>query len=332
MKPNIRQISELTGFSPATISKALNRKKGIKKETADTILAVANQLGYHSVEKISKIYLIIFQTTPSSPGSFFHNFILEGVEKQAREAGLETVLVLLDRNSPEFLRSVGGLTHDTNAHIILTGTGMSEEDYLLFSKAQNRIIIMDGWSSTCHFPSVAINNEAISQAAVSLLVSYGHTKIGYIRSLQRLQNFKERENGFQNALAKSGVPFRPDYVVDVPVPMEGACSCMRNYLVKHPDHPTAFLAENDFIAIGASRGIIQAGLRIPDDISIIGIDDTEYGRMENPPLTTFQVHMKTIGELAVIQLLSLPSTNMPKYKTLVFPTLIERGSVKNLFA
>ena len=330
MKANIRQISELTGFSAATISKALNGKKGIKKETSDAIFEAANQLGYRTETKASKIYLVIFQSSSSSPGNFFHNFILEGVDKQAHKAGLEITLILLDRNNSDFFKTIKEITHDINAYIILVGTGMSEEDYLLFNSAYNRIVIMDGWSKTCNFPSIAINNEAISQMAVSLLAKYGHKKSGDIRSILRLPNFQEREAGFRNALHNLGIPFRSDYIVDVPIPMEDACKCMNDYLMKHPDHPTAFLAENDFIAIGASRGIVQAGLCIPDDISIIGIDDTEYGRMEKPPLTTFQVHMATIGELAVTQLLSLPFDNMPKCKTLVFPDLIERGSVKNI--
>lgn len=332
MKANIRQISELTGFSAATISKALNGKKGIKKETADAIFAAANQLGYRTEEKVSRIYLVFFQSVPASPNNFFHNCILEGVDRQAHKAGLEITLILLDRGNSDFFNTIKEITHDMNAYIILVGTGMSEEDYLLFKLARNRVVVMDGWSETCDFPSIAINNEAISQAAVSLLAKCGHKKIGYIRAMHRIQNFQEREIGFRNALHYLGISFCPEYMVDVPVSMEDACVCMRNYLAKHTDYPTAFIAENDFIAIGASRGIAQAGLRIPDDISIIGIDDTEYGRMEKPPLTTFQVHMTTIGELAVTQLLSLPFGNMPKCKTLVFPDLIERGSVKNILA
>lgn len=330
MKINIRQISELTGFSPATISKALNGKKGIRKETLQIILAAADQLGYHTAEKISKIYLINFQTANSSPSSFFHHFILSGVEKKARESGLETVLVLLDRSSQDFHQSIQELTHDPCAHLILTGTGMTEEDYLLFQNSKNRVVIMDGWSRLCSFPAVAIDNASIALDAVSLLYKNGHRKIGYVRSIHRLQNFQERESGFRNALFQFGIPYRSDYVVDVPIPVDEACFCMENYLLKHPDHPTAFLAENDFIAIAASRGIVQAGYRIPDDISIIGIDDNEYAQLENPPLTTFRIHMESIGELAVIQLLSLPSHSFPKCKTLVSANLVERASVRNL--
>lgn len=331
MKANIHQISELTGFSPATISKALNGKKGIREETVKIIREAADQLGYRTETKISKIYLVILEhSKKTAPSTTFHHFVLDGVEKQAQEAELETVLVLLDKQSPSFLDKISELTNDLSAAIVLVGTGLVKEDYDLFLSCKNRIIVMDGWSKFHPFASVLIDNEDLAETAVNYLLEKGHRKIGYLRSQRRLNNFSEREDGYYKALRKAGLPINPAFIIDVGVGMEATCSHVRQALSKASDLPTAFLAENDYIAIGASRGIQQAGFRIPEDISLIGIDDIEYAKMETPPLTTFQVHMQDIGRLAVQELLKESNKALPKIKIQVCADLIERQSVKNL--
>ena len=99
MKISIRKISEITGFSPATVSNALNHKRGVNKETAEQILKTAEELGYHTGEKIRRIRFVIFRRNgliiDDSP---FHPAVIEGVERQAKLMGLETLFCHVDVN------------------------------------------------------------------------------------------------------------------------------------------------------------------------------------------------------------------------------------------
>lgn len=135
MKVSVRKISEITGFSPATVSNALNHKRGVNKETAEAILKVADELGYRAEEKIKKIRFVIFRRNGLIiDDSTFHSSVIEGVERQAKLMGYETLFCYVDINNPEYNVQLDEILMDTESVIVLLGTEMMEEDYgqLLF--------------------------------------------------------------------------------------------------------------------------------------------------------------------------------------------------------
>ena len=330
MKVSIRKISELTGFSPATVSNALNHKRGVNKETSDKILQVAQELGYRTEEKIKKIRFVIFRRNGKIiDDSPFYPAVIEGVERQARRLGYETVFCRLDIRDAEYEQQIDEILADTESAIVLLGTEMLEEDLMAFVSADNRIILLDGWSDIHAFDSVLISNTDSVARAMEYLVQKGHREIGYIQGDFRVQDFRYREIGYRRIMGQHGLEVRPEYIATVGTRIESAYAGMKEYLQNNPKLPTAFVADNDIIAIGAMRALKEDGYKIPDDVSIIGFDNIAFGAVSDPPLTTVGVYKHEMGEVAVRELaMSMDNPRKAKIKLQVGTSFVERGSVK----
>ncbi len=332
MKVSVRAISEATGFSPATVSNALNRKKSVNKDTAEKILNTAREMGYRMDDKIRKIHFVIFRRNgriiDDSP---FHPALIEGVERQAKAMGLETIFNHVDLRDAEFDSQIQGILSDTESAVVLLGTEMMEEDFEAFRQAEKKIVLLDGWSDAYFFDSVLVSNTDSAAKAVEYLIKKGHVKIGYIKGDFRIQAFRSRELGYRRAMEHYGLSVDERHIASVGTKVETAYAGMRQYLDQTEDLPTAFFADNDTIAIGAMRAIKEKGYQIPDDISIFGFDNISYGAVSEPPLTTIHVHKREMGEMAVRELVRVSGAEGGiKMKIQVATDFVERSSVKEI--
>lgn len=330
MKVSIRKISEITGFSPATVSNALNHKRGVNKETAEQILLVAEKLGYRVSQKVKKIRFVIFRRNgriiDDSP---FHPAVIEGVERQAKLMGHETVFCYVDINDPEYNMQLQEILSDTESAIVLLGTEMMEEDFEPYTHARNKIILLDGWSDRYFFDSVLISNTDSAVRAVNYLVEKGHREIGYIRGDFRIQAFRYREIGYMRVMNENNLEMRDAYVATVGTKIESAYEGMKRYLENVTKLPTAFFADNDTIAIGAMQALKEYGYDVPGDVSIIGFDNISYGAISNPPLTTINVYKQEMGAMAVRELMyAIENPDRIRTKIQVCTDFVERSSVR----
>ena len=200
-KASVREISRITGFSPATVSNALNRKRSVSEETAKVILECAQSLGYQQSTQLESIQFVLARKTGAIlDESTFHPAVIEGVERQARRHGMSTSFVSLDFSDLNAVRpQVEGLIADPAAAIVLMGTELGEEDYALFANAAAHLIVLDGWSDRQYFDAVVIANTDSVLRAVDYLIEKGHKQIGYLAGDLRIRNFKDRERGYRQA-------------------------------------------------------------------------------------------------------------------------------------
>lgn len=332
MKVSVRKISEITGFSPATVSNALNHKRGVNKKTAETVQRVAEELGYRVGEKIKKIRFVIFRRNGLIiDESTFHSSVIEGVERQAKLMGYETLFCHVDINDPEYKAQLREILMDVESAVVLLGTEMMEEDFEPYTHAKNRIILLDGWSDRYSFDGVLISNTDSAARAVEYLVENGHEDIGYIRGDFRIQAFRYREIGYCRVMKKMDYEIRPEFIATVGTKLDTAYEGMKEYLEQTPVIPTAFFADNDTIAIGAMRALQEFGYKIPEDVSIIGFDNVAFGAMANPPLTTVNVYKQEMGEMAVRELLfAVENKSKIRTKIQVCTDFVERASVRKI--
>lgn len=322
----------MTGFSPATVSNALNHKKGVNKETAEEILKVANEVGYTNETKISRIKFVIYRRNGSiiDNSPFFTN-LLEGVEMECREFGYEMMICNLDRRSDYFEQRVDELLNDKTTAVIMLGTEALDEDFKRFKDAKCPLVILDSWSTNMNFNGILINNSDSAKNAVDYLVKKGHREIGYLKGKFRIKAFTARATGYSRGLYKHGINMNEQYIVSLNTTMDGAYKDMLTYLNQKPKLPTAFFADNDMIALGAMKALIEKGYRIPEDISLIGFDDLSSSEISTPRLTTIKVFKQEMGQLAVRRLLDvIKDGNGIKSKIQICTEFIERDSVKDL--
>lgn len=329
-KPSIKRISEITGYSTATVSNALNMKRGVNKETSERIFQVAEELGYSVGPRgLKSIKFVIFRRNGSIiDDSPFHPAVMNGVEAAAKENGLATIYVRLNYGESDYEEQLNALLSDANGGIILLGTEMLEEDFVPFRKCKCPLILLDGWSDKNAFDGVLINNLDSAVCAVNYLIGKGHRRIGYIRGSYRIKAFQSRERGYETALREGGIARNPDWTVTVGTKTELAYKDMIAWLEKNPSLPSAFFVDNDLIAYGVIRALTQKGVHVPKDVSIVGFDDLPYSAVSSPALTTIHVNGSTMGREAVNRLLDMmDSPGTGQFKIEGCTEFVERESV-----
>lgn len=332
MKPGIKQISDITGFSPATVSNALNRKKGVNQKTAEEIFRVAQEIGYLNITVVTRIRLVIYKKNgliiDDTP---FFTLLISGIEQECREYGYEMVISNLDQRQADYTEQARQLLNEPGTAIILLGTELSQEELTLYKAANCPILLLDYWSLDMDFNGVIINNADSVRMAVRYLCEKGHSEIGYLKGKFRILGFEQRQSGYHSALKEQGVFYHPEFTVELSTTMNGAYKDMLEYLQKKPALPTAYFAENDVIALGAMKALQENGYRIPEDISIIGFDDLPFCDISSPGLTSLRVPKQEMGRLAVRRILEMINKHDNIHtKIQVCTEFVERSSVKRI--
>jgi LacI family transcriptional regulator len=329
LKAGIKQISDITGFSPATVSNALNQKKGVNQKTSEEIFRVAREIGYLDITSITKIKLVIFKKNgliiDDTP---FFTLLINGIEQECRESGYEMTIGNLDSRNPDYTEQAKQMLNEPGTAIILLGTELMPEDLELYKAAESPLLLLDYWNFDMDFNGVIINNADSVRIAVNHLCSKGHTEIGYMKGKFRIYNFEQRQAGYYSALREQGVKYQPEFTVELSPSMNGAYKDMLEYLNGRMVLPTAFFAENDMIALGAMKALLEKGYRIPEDISVIGFDDLPFCEISSPRLTSLRVPKQEMGRLAVRKMIELIAKDQGvRTKIQLCTEFVERDSV-----
>lgn len=329
MKVNMAQIGEAAGVSSATVSNALNHRPGVNPETAAHVFHVARELGYFSDRPLSAIRLIHLEQ-----GYFdvreepFFAALLQGIESECRAQEVDALFSAVpasEESLPDKLCS------DPRCGVILLATESSDEEIARFDGVRAPVLLLDNCPRNPAHSAVLIDNEGGVFQAIEHLLEYGHRRIGYLRYAARFRNFAAREAAYRQAMAEAGLTVNPDDVVTLTLPPDHARETMRGYLSGAASLPTAFFADNDALAFPAMQAMADCGIRVPEDVSIVGFDNILYARLSAPPLTTIHVDKQELGRLAVRILLeqSRCRSSAPT-KTQICTRLVQRESVRHI--
>lgn len=305
MKIGIKEISEKSGFSIATVSNVLNGKSGVNEKTAKLIMKIANESGYIDSKKVKKVRLILYKKhgkiLDDTP---FFSVLFDGLEKGCKENNLKLEISTLNETSADYDIILNEIKRDTSTGNILLATEMFEEDMEKFSGVTAPMVVIDNFFAEFPYHSITTENEKSAYRAVKYLAEKGHKKIGFVNSLVAIDNFKMREKGYRQALKETGLTEGFNYRIDVSPTMEGAYQDMKAYLKENQNLPTAFFVVNDMISLGVIKALKEAGMKIPRDISMVGFDDLPYSAIASPGLTTVKVHKAEMGKIAVNMLVN----------------------------
>jgi len=326
----LKSIAQAANCSVATVSKALNGRPDVAKATRDRILAIAREFDFYPnaqgkalKKRVTENVGVIFcrEKLPLSLNPFYSR-VLEGIEAELAVSNYSLVLHLLPATQivsvPKMIRErqVDGL--------ILIGIQQQNFiDQLAFLKIPT--VLVDPKITNNTFCQVLIDNEHGAYQATQHLIDHGHSRIGFISGdLDRL-SFRQRFEGYIKALKFARLTFHEELV------RSGGLE--KGYdqvhaLLSLADPPTAIFAANDINATYGYKAIKDHNLRIPEDISIIGFDDIELGKLISPPLTTIRVYKEQMGSIAVRTLFKVLQHEVEQPVTTLVPTrLIERESV-----
>jgi LacI family transcriptional regulator len=339
MGVRIVDIAKAAGVSPASVSLALNDRAGVADETRERIKSVARKLAYRGPRSapaaaVSDTLCFLHvarhgQTINRDHDVFIADYI-EGLGQGARAAQLNLEIVTFKKRPVEEI--VRAARRTAAAGIVVLGTELTAAEVEAFALVRKPLVFLDTYYDFLPYDFVDMNNHDAVFAIVSHLHALGHSKIGMVTSAVETRNVKLREECFVKSLAHLGLPFEPRYLFSVGLTFHRAYEDMRALLRGGPKLPSALFCGNDTVACGCLRALVRHGVRVPDDVSLVGFDDLPLSAVVDPPLTTMEVSKAEIGRMAVHLLLTRihSEAHAPPVKVLVGGRLVERESVKDL--
>lgn len=338
MKLTIKDIANKAGVSITTVSQILNNKGSrFSEDTRNKVLQVVEEHNYKpdffAKSMITKRSRTIGMIVPDVTDLFFSKLI-EGVETYLNALGYMIILcnskhsVELEKKSFEELmyRSVEG---------IIVATPNLLDPYImevcLRKKKDIPVVLVDMGKNTRNEGKLIVEEYKGVHEAVSYLIKQGHQRIGFLREVGDYYQLSERITGYLNCLEDYAIPYNPNYIEECFLTIQGGYEGTKQLLAKSNRDITALVCSNDQMAIGAYQAIYEAGLKIPEDISVIGFDDLETGKYLAPALTTVHQPVFDIGFSAAkftVDAIDNPYVRIPNK---IFPTqLVIRESVKHI--
>lgn len=313
MAISAKELAKKLGVSAATVSMVFNNKPGISQKTRDRILKAARELGYEMPKRQEPdgekgvIQFVIYKrhgnVVADTP---FFSQLTEGINNQCMEHGyrLQISYVYQDEGDRpgETGQQIEMLRNVECSGILLLGTEMEPEDYKAFLSMPVPIVVLDSYYEGILYDTVLINNVQGAFRATEYLIRSGRKRVGYLSSKVSISNFEERADGYYKALRHNDISTSHPYVVRVTPTAEQSYLDMKEYLAGKPQLGDAYFADNDIIAAGAVRAFKEAGIKVPEDIGVIGFDDIPICQYVEPPLTTMRVEKQRLGALAVNRL------------------------------
>jgi DNA-binding LacI/PurR family transcriptional regulator len=311
MTITIKDIAKQAGVTHATVSRALHGSPLISTETTRRIKGIAAELGYQpsaaarSLKTNRSQALGVIVSHIDDP---FFSEILQGIDEVAQEGGYSLFIAASQRSLEREQFIVQTMCAHRVDGVIICSTPFSGEHTRLLREYARPIVVINNQAAEDYRYSIYHDDEDGSRQLTRHLIELGHRKIAYLGNALSGRTTQDRVSGYQQELATAGLPCPDGYIHQVPggSPVDGFDSL--GHFLELPERPTAIVCYNDMLAMGLLQSLQQAGLRVPQDISVTGFDNIVFSAYTHPPLTTFDQPKRFIGAEAARLLLELLQT------------------------
>lgn len=334
----LKELAAYAGFSVATVSRILNNDPTMaaSEETRKRVLEAAGALGYEKsrkskVSKTVRLGVAEMLTPAEQLDDPYYLYLKNFVAQECLERQIDLV---------PLKQAAGGFEQLFPAAldgVIAIGIFTREQVEALHGFSDN-IVFLDSSPDEARSDSVVINYRLGIEQALDHLFSLGHRQIGFIGPATKLDDWKQpapelRRQLFIHFMSERNA-FDSRFLIDVPTNAARTVAAIAKHLHEKRPLPTAFLTANEENAIGTVRALQAAGLRVPDDISIISFNDTPLSELVEPPLTSISTHVQEMGRIAVqLALERMPQPSGQRtlpVKLIVPPALVLRSSTASL--
>jgi LacI family transcriptional regulator, repressor for deo operon, udp, cdd, tsx, nupC, and nupG len=327
---SIADVAERAGVSVATVSRVLNGHTNVRQPTREKVLAAVAASGYRINELARNLRTAesrLLLTMVPDFGNPFYAAIVRGIDSVARQNGYYMLLCdtgadpLRERSYFDLLRG-----RRADGAICLDPAAVQQA----LTEEASRL----PWVACCEFdpdapvPYVGIDNHLAAGDVVRYLIDKGHTRIALINSGHGYLYGRQRLAGYRDALSDAGIEAHPAWQIELDsLDYDAGEHAAAQLMTLGDARPTAIFAVSDTLAIGVMKGVRGAGLRVPEDVAVVGFDDIAVAAHVDPPLTTVAQPMQSLGETAAELLLKRlrdPRADVPG--VLMPHRLIERRS------
>jgi LacI family transcriptional regulator len=331
---DIRAVAKASGVSIATVSRVINNKKSVDEKLSKRVWSAVGHLGYIPntqaralVSGNSKLLGVLISeiTNPFFPE------LIQGFEDKAVTEGYETLIGSTNYDLVRMELCVRRMLERKVEGVAVMTFGIEEPLLERLSSQGIPMVFIDLAPHKRNTSTIRVNYDKGIREAVQHLAVLGHRKIAFIAGPPALHSAEARLQAFKEASSSIGLRVPSNYVVHGNHTVEGGTKCMHQ-LLSLTDPPTAVMCSNDVTAIGSMHAIVRAGLRVPDDVSLIGFDDIQLTEFFLPPLTTVRMSGRDIAACAVAALVSKDGLDREVNTRLIVrqSTSIPRGALSDL--
>jgi DNA-binding LacI/PurR family transcriptional regulator len=300
--PTIREVARLAGVSTASVSRVLNKKEPITGDLYARVTRAIQELGYKPQRNRTRPtaqqpWLVTLVENIEDP---FFLQVLTGVQEQAEDDGYYPVILTTTEKRSRQAQILAQLKYQQLVGIIAAGLYLNPEEWAAYQREIGvPIVVMNTHINHPRIASVMVDFETAAFQATQHLLSLNHTRIAFMGNYD--YDFAEIQlRGVRRALQMRGLEYPDEYRFSIPHTPEGASQGVsKMMLLPLERRPTALFTFDDLLAIQVLNSIRYYGLRIPEDISVMGFDNIPMSMHSNPPLTTVDVPKRRIGRLMV---------------------------------
>ncbi|KQA21189.1 substrate-binding domain-containing protein [Vibrio metoecus] len=330
----MKDIARLAGVSTSTVSHVINKSRFVSDEIAERVNNAAQQLNYApsalarslKMNRTKTIGMLV--TTSTNP---FFGEVVKGVERSCYHKGYNLILCNTEGDNQRMKASINTLLQKRVDGLLLMCSTLEGERLDVFDRYPDIPVVVMDWGPIL-FASDKIQDNSLQGGymAAKHLIECGHKEIGCITGPLIRHQAQMRYEGYKRALAEAGIAINPDWIVESDFECEGGYQAFEK-LYQRGKLPSALFVSNDMMAMGVIQAASQRGLRVPDDLSLIGYDDVHIAKFMTPALTTIHQPKYRLGKAAVDTLLyRLENPDTTAQVVQLEPTLVVRSSVCSL--
>ncbi len=331
-RPTLRDVAKLAGVSKATAARVVNSDyELVREQTRERVLDAVRQLGYerHAIAgslRSERTYMIAL-SIPDITNPFWPE-VARGVQDTVEQSGYTVVLMNNDWNAEREEKHLRKMRQNQFDGLIINPTGTLNADLMQIPVP---VVLLASGESYPDFDTVSSDSAQAGDLAMQHLIELGHRRIGLIAGPLRRRKSHTHRDTYIKAHREHHLPVDPTLIIQTTFTQEGGYDAMRQ-LLDMSQPPTAVFAVNDIIALGALRAAQMAQLRVPEEMSIIGMDDIFAATTTYPPLTTIAKPKYAIGVTAARFLLArIEEAESDETQHILLPcTLVQRSSTAAL--
>ena len=302
-----KDVARLAGVSTATVSRVMNTPEQVEPDTRRRVLEAAAKLRYvpHGAARSLRSHRskMVGAVVPSFDYALYAR-TTSALQQRLGERGYSLVLAEHHYDLAAELKMAGQLIEHGVDALVFVGLDHDPNLFGLLEDYGRPYVLTWGVDPFRRHPSVGFDNRAATYEITRHLLALGHTRFGLISApVEGNDRARARGAGVRDALAEAGLTLDPACVQYAPISLPAAQAAMAQLLAL-PRRPTAVVATNDVFAVGAMVACREAGVRIPDDISITGVDNTDLGATQTPGLTSIRTPIVEIGHAAADQVIA----------------------------
>lgn len=323
----IKDVARAANVAVSTASYALNGSDKVSEQTREKVLNAARELNYTPNNaarnlKTRKTDLIgLFVHSINGP---FYDKLIKGIQDVVNLKEYELIIFCDSGQKPG--TSYNFLSERRVDGAIIISPNITDEQVLNLANKKLPMVVLDRKITANNLCSVLVDNRKGTQDAVKHLINLGNKKIGFISGPENSFDNNERLKGYIDTLKSNSIELVDKYILKGKFTEESGYEVVKKYLSENKDIPTAFFSSNDEMAVGAIKAFQENGIRVPEDVAIVGFDDILIASYIQPKLTTVRRPMYELGSFSAHMLISMLA-GKPMNSSLVLSTeLVVRES------